>query len=231
MKEEQQIEETVQLFKDNKYRFMQFKASVETFFANHPYLNKVPFPIIHSIKSRIKDPEHLRDKLIRKFQEGKLIDKTNLFQEITDLIGIRILHLYQDQFKIIHQEILKYIEEGDWCLVEPPKAYTWDPESKKMYDELNIENEVRDTYYTSVHYVVKPNNSNPNPTCCEIQVRTLFEEIWGEIDHNINYPHKTDDIACKEQLRVLSKLVSTGTRLADSIFRTYEDHNAKQNVH
>lgn len=83
-------------------------------------------------------------------------------------------------------------------------------------------------YYRSVHYVVKPNN--PNPTCCEIQVRTLFEEIWGEIDHNINYPHKTDDIACKEQLRVLSKLVSTGTRLADSIFRTYEDHNIQQNI-
>ena len=40
----------------------------------------------------------------------------------------------------------------------------------------------------------------------------------GEIDHTINYPHATNSIACKEQIRVLAKLVSTGTRLADSIF-------------
>ena len=70
-----------------------------------------------------------------------------------------------------------------------------------------------------MHYVIKPNNNNP--VCCEIQVRTLFEEIWGEIDHTINYPQPTTEIACSEQLRVLSKLVSTGTRLADSIFRTH----------
>ena len=43
--------------------------------------------------------------------------------------------------------------------------------------------------------------------CCEIQVRTLFEEIWGEIDHTINYPHSTESIACKEQLKVLTKLI------------------------
>lgn len=34
----------------------------------------------------------------------------------------------------------------------------------------------------------------------------------------------TKDIACREQIRVLAKLVSTGTRLADSIFRTYDDY-------
>ena len=125
---------------------------------------------------------------------------------------------------------MKYISEGDWTFVEPPKAFTWDPESKTMYDNLDIINEVRETFYTSVHYIVKPNNTNPNPVCCEIQVRTLFEEIWGEIDHSINYPHPIEDIACKEQLRVLSKLVSTGTRLADSIFRTLNDYNDKKNA-
>ena len=56
----------------------------------------------------------------------------------------------------------------------------------------------------------------------------LFEEIWGEIDHTINYPYPTEIVACKEQLRVLAKLVSTGTRLADSIFRTYNDADKKE---
>jgi putative GTP pyrophosphokinase len=57
---------------------------------------------------------------------------------------------------------------------------------------------------------------------CEIQVRTLFEEIWGEIDHTLNYPDTTASVACKEQLRVLAKLASTGTRLADAIFTVAE---------
>lgn len=64
--------------------------------------------------------------------------------------------------------------------------------------------------------------------CCEIQVRTLFEEIWGEIDHSINYPHPTQSVACKEQLRVLAKFISTGTRLADSIINTYNEYKKLQ---
>lgn len=224
------IESAVQFYLDNQHRLLQFQASVETFFFNHPKLNEKPFPIIHSIKTRLKDPNHLKDKIERKLRKEIVITKDNLFAEITDLLGLRVLHLYQDQFPLIHTEILKYIDEGDWAFVEPPKAMTWDPESKLMYDKLGIKTELRDTYYTSVHYLVKPNNNNPNPLCCEIQVRTLFEEIWGEIDHSINYPHPTEDVACREQLRVLSKLVSTGTRLADSIFRTLNDYNEKRNA-
>jgi len=214
------IDSVVEYYKDNQHRLIQFQASVEAFFSKHPKLNEKPFPLIHSIKTRIKDPEHLKDKIERKKAKGIDITEENLFREITDLIGLRVLHIYQDQFPIIHNEILDYINQGDWVFVENPKAMTWDPESKQMYDELNIETEVRATFYTSVHYLIKPNNNNPNPICCEIQVRTLFEEIWGEIDHSINYPHPTENTSCKEQLRVLSKLVGTGTRLADSIFRT-----------
>jgi len=219
----EQTDQVITYYNENQHRLIQFQASVEAFFSKHPRLNEKHFPIIHSIKTRIKDPEHLKDKIVRKKQKGIQITEENLFGEITDLIGIRVLHIYQDQFTLIHKEILNYIKQGDWVFVEEPKAMTWDPESKQMYDDLGIETEVRSTFYTSVHYLIKPNNNNPNPICCEIQVRTLFEEIWGEIDHSINYPHPTDSVACKEQLRVLSKLVGTGTRLADSIFRTLNE--------
>lgn len=230
IKDVESIDSVVNFYKDNQHRLMQFQASVEAFFSNHPHLNAKPFPIIHSIKTRLKDPNHLRDKITRKLNNGLAISKENLFREITDIVGLRVLHLYQDQFPIIHEEILKYIAEGDWVFVEEPRAMTWDPESQKMYDELKIITEVRPTFYTSVHCLIKPNNNNINPICCEIQVRTLFEEIWGEIDHSINYPKPTENIACREQLRVLSKLVSTGTRLADSIFRTLNDHGIGRNT-
>jgi ppGpp synthetase/RelA/SpoT-type nucleotidyltranferase len=112
------------------------------------------------------------------------------------------------------------VDNGDWFLHEQPVAYSWDPESRDFFQDLGLKAEIKDTYYTSIHYVIKPKRDSN--ICCEVQVRTLFEEIWGEIDHKINYPHPTENRACREQLRVLSKLVSTGTRLADSIFRTME---------
>lgn len=208
---------------EKQYELKAFLQTVLFFFENNPALKG----IVHSVKSRMKDPEHLKDKIQRKLKSGKIIDENNLFTVVNDLIGVRVLYLYQDQFQLIHNELLKKVDETkDWMFVEAPKAYTWNPETREYFEKLNIHTEVRDTYYTSVHYVIKPNNELSNITC-EIQVRTLFEEIWGEIDHTINYPHPTEIIACKEQLRVLAKLVSTGTRLADSIFRTYNDVSEK----
>lgn len=213
----------VYLNPEKQYELKAFLQTVLFFFENNPALKG----IVHSVKSRMKDPEHLKDKIQRKLKSEKIIDENNLFTVVNDLIGVRVLYLYQDQFQLIHNELLKKVDETkDWMFVEAPKAYTWDPETREYFEKLNIHTEVRDTYYTSVHYVIKPNNELSNITC-EIQVRTLFEEIWGEIDHTINYPHPTEIIACKEQLRVLAKLVSTGTRLADSIFRTYNDVSEK----
>lgn len=209
---------------EKQYELKAFLQTVLFFFENNPALKG----IVHSVKSRMKDPEHLKDKIERKNKNGKSIDEKKLFKEVNDLIGVRVLYLYQDQFELIHSELLKKVNETkDWMFVETPKAYTWDPETREYFEKLDIHTEVRDTYYTSVHYVIKPNNELSNITC-EIQIRTLFEEIWGEIDHTINYPHPTEIVACKEQLRVLAKLVSTGTRLADSIFRTYNNAYKKE---
>lgn len=231
MMDHEEIDDVISFYKDNIYKLEKFKASVEALFQTDPSLHDSHLPIVHSIKSRIKDPEHLRDKVYRKTKDSELIiSSSNLFSEITDLIGVRVLHLYQDQFPKIHRAIQKEVDDGEWSYVEPPKAYSWDPETKSIYDVLGLHSEIKESYYTSVHYLIKPNNSNPNPVCCEIQVRTLFEEIWGEISHSINYPSETSSVACKEQLRVLSKLVSTGTRLADSIFRSHNEWECNSKV-
>ncbi|ASS48672.1 MAG: hypothetical protein A3D31_07035 [Candidatus Fluviicola riflensis] len=209
-----------------KFQLESFGKRVKDFFENNPAFNG-SLPIVHSVKSRLKDASHLSEKISRKKEEkGIIITPENLFSEITDLIGVRVLHLYFDQFEFIHNEIMKQIDNGEWVLFEPPKAYTWDPDIAEEFERFGIE-ATRKESYTSVHYVIKP-NSKENVFCCEIQVRTLFEEIWGEIDHSINYPSKTDSVACSEQLKVLSKLASTGTRLADSIFRSYKDHKKSE---
>jgi putative GTP pyrophosphokinase len=201
-------------YDNRRFELQQFLSAVRTFFELNPSLNGSPLPIIHSIKYRMKSKDSFIKKVERKLNEGK---------DITDFIGIRILHIHQQQFEVIHHEIQNKINIGDWALYENPKALLWDPESVLFYQNLGLETQQRETYYTSVHYIIKPNNQNVS-ICCEVQVRTLFEEIWGEIDHTINYPEPTNYLPCREQLRVLSKLVSTGTRLSDSIFRTHEDY-------
>lgn len=110
--------------------------------------------------------------------------------------------------------------DGDWILDEAPSAFTWDPEAEKFFQQLGVQTSLKDSLYTSVHYLVRPRSDAK--WCCEIQVRTLFEEAWGEIEHAINYPHNTEIVSLREQLRVLAKLVATGSRLADSIFTTLE---------
>lgn len=190
-------------------------------FKLEPELNNYGNPIIYTIKSRLKDPDHLFEKIKRKWNDKDPLTEENVFEKITDLAGVRVLHLYQDQFEHINKLIKLQIENGDWFLNEDPVAYTWDPESATYFRELGLEPKIKASYYTSIHYVIKPKKDSN--ICCEIQIRTLFEEIWGEVDHTINYPVETQNKACKEQLRVLSKLVSTGTRLADSIFRTHNE--------
>jgi len=169
----------------------------------------------------MKDEDHLREKLIRKRANGEQIAAQDLLSRVTDLAGVRVLHLYQTQFDRIHRVIKDQIARGDWSLREAPLAYTWDPESTEFFEQLGLRTELKLSHYTSIHYVVKPRLDSS--LSCEIQVRTLFEEAWGEIDHQINYPQQSGVATCREQLKVLAKLVGASTRLADSIFRSHNE--------
>jgi putative GTP pyrophosphokinase len=220
MPDDTNTDEILTLVDSKLYLFKTFLKGVETIFLEDPLLKTTP-PTVHSIKCRIKDLNHLREKISRKNRESQVITPDNVFEKITDIAGIRVLHLHQNQFTKIHECIMAQIDRGDWVLYENPKAYTWDPESKAFFESYSLDVQVKETFYTSIHYVVKPRIDSE--LTCEIQVRTLFEEIWGEIDHIINYPTPTESLACREQIKVLARLVGAGSRLNDSIFRTYNE--------
>lgn len=225
MNQDEAIQSALKAYDVGEFPLDQFFKRIIHFFSYNPKLTKGPLPVIHSIKYRLKDKNHLVDKIKRKWDEKGPINGDNLFEKITDLAGVRILHLYPSQFSVIHEEIINQVKAEEWFFDEDPKAYTWDPEFKLFYEDLNIHCELKHSCYTSVHYLVKPRADSPYR--CEIQVRTLFEEIWSEIDHTINYPFPTGSVACKEQLKVLARLASTGTKLADSIFLSHEEFNDK----
>ncbi|MDX8499205.1 RelA/SpoT domain-containing protein [Mesorhizobium sp. VK4C] len=197
-----------------------FMDGVVKYIGEHPDLIKDGYRIVHSYKSRLKDRDHLREKIARKAATGKTVDAGNLFSSITDLAGVRILHSFQENFSDIDAVIRRKVAEGDWVFSERPKAYTWDPETVIFFNKFDLDVSEKSTSYTSVHYLIRPRTDSP--LCCEVQVRTLFEEIWGEVDHQINYPLPTDNVACREQIKVLSKIVGAGSRLLDSLKRVQQ---------
>jgi len=206
----------VETFASKRHEFELFMGAVSGLFQKHPTISAGSFPIVHSVKTRIKSDDHLLEKVRRKNEESRAITADNCFQEITDFAGVRVLHLRQNDFEKIKDVIDEKVRERDWHLVETPIAYTWDPEYEQFFLDLGCRCERKDSSYTSVHFVVRPRPDSP--LSCEIQVRTLFEEIWGEIDHSLNYPQPTTHASCREQLRVLAKVVGAGSRLVTSIY-------------
>lgn len=219
----------VAVYTEKRTEFVKLARRVETDLIEHDALRS----LIHSTKQREKDPSHLLDKLQRKAREafaaGKpfTITDKNLFDRIGDLAGVRLLHIYTEQLASIHPTIVEILKFHKYKLREKPLVYIWDLERKKFLTDLGLKVNVRPKLYTSVHYVVQPHWSN---FACEIQVRTLAEELWGEVSHKINYPHESDSVACREQLAALARIASGCTRLVDSIFASDTEHKVKQNT-
>jgi ppGpp synthetase/RelA/SpoT-type nucleotidyltranferase len=218
--DEELLSRILEVYRSKRHDLEIFMNSVADSIGRHPDLSRPGAEAVHSYKRRLKDPDHLAEKLRRKVAAGVVIDEANFFGQITDLAGVRILHLFQDAFGEIDAVIRRRVEDGDWVLGEPPKAYTWDPDNVAYFAAFDLAVSQKPTAYTSVHYLVKPRADSP--LCCEVQVRTLFEEIWGEVDHRINYPSPTENIACREQIQVLSKVVGAGSRLLDSLSRVHK---------
>jgi ppGpp synthetase/RelA/SpoT-type nucleotidyltranferase len=179
------------------------------------------------VKYRLKDPSHLKDKLIRELDKSQrrgvafpyTVD--NLFTQLNDLAGYRILHLHTRQMGEIDAR-LRVLLEVAHKITEGPIAKTWDDETRTYYESVGIETENNPRMYSSVHYVVQPNSRAPYVTI-EIQVRTLADEIWGEIDHKINYPYEHQSVGCREQIRALARVTSSCSRLVDAIMATHDD--------
>lgn len=188
--------------------------------------------LAHSFKSRMKDAASLRDKLqrqlVRDVDERKVpfhINQENFFTEINDLVGYRILHLYTRQMREIDIEIRRLLAEASFDLLAGyPKAKVWDDESRRYFEEIGITTEGQPRMYSSVHYVIA--SSSRVRLTAEIQVRTLAQELWGEVDHQLNYPQPCESVSLREQIRALAWVASSCTRLVDSIFTT-QASNAK----
>ena len=113
--DEEFLQNLLNIFDERLQYFEIFKDAVISKFTKDPRLNGNP-PIVHSVKARIKDREHFKEKIKRKHSEADPITEENLYQRITDISGVRVLHLYQQDFSIIHASIQDQIDRQDWFL-------------------------------------------------------------------------------------------------------------------
>lgn len=182
---------------------------------------------IHSYRYRTKEVGHLLEKVIRKRKENMEkfaeLDHTNYYKFVTDLIGIRVFFLYREDWIHFHRYITGRFENDPdyyvydrlqdfdenaehYYIAEKPKVYKRGGDTK-IYDEEQIDI-ITGGIYRSLHYIVKYKGYY-----VEIQGRTLFEEGWSEIDHDIVYPYYQDD----EMLNDYSKLLNRLSGLADEM--------------
>lgn len=201
------------------------------------YLYEIDQAGIHSYRYRTKDVDHLLEKIERKQKENpekfKGLDHTNYYKFITDLIGIRVFFLYREDWKHFHEYITSRFEnnpdiyvvdrladfdedENHYYIAERPKVYKRSGDSK-IYDDNEIEVKT-EGIYRSLHYIIKYKGYY-----VEIQGRTLFEEGWGEIDHDIVYPHNQDDEMLIEYSKMLNRLSGLADEMS-SYFRKMKEH-------
>lgn len=167
---------------------------------------------VHVLRYRVKDPLHLLRKVIRKKDEypERSIDGLNYMDWINDLVGVRAIHLYKEAWRTTGQFI-----QDVWELKRPPIAYVHPEEDKavvQQYQEAGFDIRPHSNGYRALHYVIstKPYKQR---YYIEIQLRTLFEEGWSEIDHAIRYP----DHHCNAIVRDLLTIFNRFTGQADSI--------------
>lgn len=175
---------------------------------------------IHSVRSRIKSGSSLIKKVIRKNSENnKGIGLDNYKEKITDLIGLRALHLFKEDWLPIHNTIM-----DEWEHPENPIAYVREgdrEEINELFRKYGCKVEIHPRKYRSIHYVIKSAPSK-QVFISEIQVRTIFEEGWSEIDHRFNYPDPTTELI-KFFLEIFNRFAGSADEMGSFIYRLVTD--------
>ena len=96
-------------------------------------------------------------------------------------------------------------------ITERPKVYRRTGDTR-IYDKKLIDIK-SDGIYRSLHYIIKYKGYY-----VEIQGRTLFEEGWSEIDHDIVYPYYQDDEMLSDFSTLLNRLAGMADEMS-SYFR------------
>lgn len=134
---------------------------------------------IESIKSRIKTPESIWEKLNRR---NLPITVTAIENDLTDIAGIRVICPFPDDIYniadlLIHQDDITLVEKKDYIKNPKPNGYR----SLHLIIAVPI-------YLATGKKMMK----------VEVQLRTIAMDFWASLDHKLRYKknlENSDEIA------------------------------------
>lgn len=182
-----------------------------------------PSPI-QRIIPRVKRIESVIDKIRRKpesYPDGESIES---LRRMHDAFAQRIVVFFPSDLAIVHQEIMKMVDNGIWEFsdVDPPLAHF----SRDLFFDLELPEvalDERRNGYASIHYIVRLTGARPdvefNPWV-EIQVRTLLEDAWAEVEHILGYkPDKNTQLDVLDQFRIIGQQLAAADQHFDYMKR------------
>jgi ppGpp synthetase/RelA/SpoT-type nucleotidyltranferase len=155
--------------------------------------------IAHTVSSRVKEKESLSNKIDKK-------DKYTELNEVTDIVGIRIITHYSDDV----DKVATLLEKE------------FDIDNENSIDKRKILDPDR-FGYLSLHYISELNKERLKLAeykqfkgiKFEIQIRSILQHTWAEIEHDIGYKSKAE--VPREIRRQFSRLAGL-LEIADSEF-------------
>lgn len=173
---------------------------------------------VHYVRYRIKNAEHLIEKIIRKKIDEPEIELSldNYKTKITDLIGLRALHLFKEDWKGIDDFLRNKCNMTKTPLVYYRKGD--DPNAISDFEVLQFSVKEHGYGYRSIHYFSEVDVPETEiKIAVEIQVRTIFEEAWSEIDHKIRYPYYLDHKLFAQYLMIFNRLAGSADEMGTFI--------------
>ena len=166
---------------------------------------------VHSVTCRTKSIESFRQKASKPADDDPSRPKyTRPLTEITDLAAIRVVTFLPKHAKKVAQLV-----NENFDVVDHPKKGSDGPQG-----------------YRSIHYIVRlsspraglPENRPFRRHVVEIQIRTILQHAWAEIEHDVAYkPLTAATPGTRRRFRSLAEVLA----LADSEFQTICDRAAR----
>lgn len=196
-----------------------------------------PRESIHTILYRIKDEARLIEKIDQENSSSgidvKPVTHQNFQERIKDIIGIRIICLrLSDIVKVesylellVEEKILHFMREPDH---KRSFVLPIDP-GEDASQNINLQY----SGYSSVHYQIKlGENSDASEAFkkiqAELQLRTILEEAWGEIDHKYRYAYSRIGNSLPEHIHSgfynLSAYLQAAAMQAEQLCREVDSH-------
>lgn len=165
--------------------------------------------ISHSITSRAKNPDSFERKAAQITPEGAA-KYSNPIEQITDMAAVRIITYF-----------LSTVEEVEAVIRE---------QFEVLQQERKVSDDPTRFGYQSTHYLVKylntrtmlPEYTRFRDLIAEIQVRTILQHAWAEIEHDIQY--KSPSVLPRMIRRRFGALAGL-IEIADREFQAIDDEN------